>query len=268
MEISKLFTVKNKVVLVTGGGRGIGEMIATGFVSNGAKVYISSRSADVCDKVAARLCEQGPGQCISIPADLQSSEGIKRLVEELKKREDHLDVLVNNAGAYNSQEFEASTEAKWDEIIDLNLKAPYFLTKSLIPLLTAKSTPQDPSRVIMIGSITVWVNSSIPTYMYSISKAGLHRMTEALAPLLGQRNITVNTIAPGILRSEMTKEVFSQFNESMISEFIKKTIPAGRPGSAEDIAGTCIYLASRAGAYTNGATIVVDGCLAHSTVDM
>ncbi|KAL1914245.1 uncharacterized protein VTP21DRAFT_9085 [Calcarisporiella thermophila] len=268
MELSKLFDVKDKIVLVTGGGRGIGEMIATGFVSNGAKVYISSRSAKVCEEVATRLSKQGPGQCISIPADLQSPEGVNCLAEELKNREDHLDVLVNNAAIYNSQDFDSYTEAKWDELMDVNLKAPYFLTKALIPLLTAKSTPQDPSRVIMIGSIAAWVNSSVPNYPYSVSKAGLHRMTEALAPLLGPRNITVNTVSPGFFRTDMTKDFLSQFSEPVLNEFIKNVIPSGRTGTTEDIAGTCIYLASRAGAYTNGATIVVDGCLAHSNVGM
>ncbi|KAL1919973.1 uncharacterized protein VTP21DRAFT_1119 [Calcarisporiella thermophila] len=268
MDISKLFDVKGKVVLVTGGSRGIGEMIATGFISNGARVYISSRSADVCEQVAAKLSKQGPGQCFSIPADLQTPEGVKRLAEELKNREDHLDVLVNNAGVNNSQDFDTYTEAKWDEIIDINLKAPYFLTKSLIPLLSVKNTPQDPSRVIMIGSIANWINVSVPNYAYSVSKAGIHRMTEALAPLLGTRNITVNTIAPGFFRSEMTKVGFSQFSETTINEFIKNAIPAGRTGTPEDIAGTCIYLASRAGAYTNGATIVLDGSVSHIAKDM
>ncbi|KAL1914535.1 uncharacterized protein VTP21DRAFT_8160 [Calcarisporiella thermophila] len=268
MDISKLFDVKGKIVLITGGSRGIGEMIATGFVSNGAKVYISSRSADVCGQVAARLNKQGPGQCISIPTDLQNPESLKHLAEELRKREDRFDVLVNNAGVYNQQDFDTYTEDKWDEIIDINLKAPYFLTKYLIPLLTSKSTQQDPSRVIMIGSVASKLNSAIPTYFYCISKAGLQRMSEALAPLLSQRHITVNTIEPGLFRSEMTKDLFTQFSESVISELMKKRIPSGRAGEPEDIAGTCIYLASRAGAYTNGATIRVDGSLLYSARDI
>ncbi|KAL1918250.1 uncharacterized protein VTP21DRAFT_2910 [Calcarisporiella thermophila] len=263
MDISKLFSVKGKVVLITGGSRGIGEMIATGFVSNGAKVYIASRSVDVCNQVAARLNGQGPGQCISIPADLKHLDGISQLVENLTNRENHLDILVNNAGVTNNQEFDTYTEESWNDIFDVNLKAPYFLTKALIPLLTAKCTQEDPSRVIMIGSIAAMINSPMPSYVYSASKAGLHRMTEALAPLLGRRHITVNSIAPGVFPSEMTKDIISEENEAFLSE-LKKAIPAGRIGESEDIAGTCIYLASRAGAYTNEATIVVDGCVTYA----
>ncbi|KAL1917679.1 uncharacterized protein VTP21DRAFT_4072 [Calcarisporiella thermophila] len=264
MDISKLFSVKGKVVLVTGGSRGIGEMIANGFISNGAKVYIASRSTDVCNQVAARLNEQGPGQCISIPADLKNLDGINRLVEELMKQENRLDVLVNNAGVTNSQDFDTYTEESWDDLFDINLKAPYFLTKALIPLLSAKCTQADPSRVIMIGSVAAMINTPMPSYVvYNISKAALHRMTEALAPLLSYRHITVNSIAPGYFRSELTKDLVSEDNDAFLNK-LKSAIPAGRFGESEDIAGTCIYLASRAGAYTNGATIVVDGCMLYA----
>ncbi|KAL1921460.1 uncharacterized protein VTP21DRAFT_11176 [Calcarisporiella thermophila] len=252
MDISQLFSVKSKVVVVTGGSRGIGKMIASGFVSNGAKVYISSSTAEVCDQVADQLSQQGPGVCVSIPADLTKSEGIKRLVEELEKREDHLDVLVNNAGTSSHHELDTFPETKWDSVLNLNLNTPFFLTQALIPLLTAKCTHQDPSRVIMIGSIVASILPLTPgTYPYSVSKAALHRLAEVLAVDLGKRNVTVNTIAPGYFPTELTKH----YNTEMVGTLI----PVGRGGEPEDIVGTCIYLASRAGSFTNGATLVVDG---------
>ncbi|KAL1921461.1 uncharacterized protein VTP21DRAFT_11177 [Calcarisporiella thermophila] len=252
MEISQLFSVKNKVVVVTGGSRGIGEMIATGFVVNGAKVYITSRSAEVCDRVADKLSTRGPGVCVSIPADLYKPEGIKKFVEELEKRENHLDLLVNNAGAMASHEFDTFPEMDWNYVTGINLNTPFFLTQALIPLLTAKCTHQDPSRVIMIGSVAAYVLPRTPaSYPYAASKAAIHHLTKALAADLGKRNIVVNAIAPGFFPTELAKRVDP---EKMLAE-----IPVGRSGKPEDIVGACIYLASRASSYANGATLVVDG---------
>ncbi|KAI9266982.1 hypothetical protein BY458DRAFT_512412 [Sporodiniella umbellata] len=254
MDISKLFSVKDKVVLVTGGSRGIGEMIATGFVSAGAKVYITSRSADVCYKVAKKLSEQGPGQCIAIPANLQSQQEIVRLITELGRHEDHLDVLVNNAGANWNEAIESYPEDAFDKVINLNLKRIFTLTQASLPLLTARSTADRSSVVINIGSVDGERPPPQDTFAYSASKAGLHHMSRHMAAKLGEQHIRVNAIAPGAFESKMMKATLDRFQEQIVSR-----IPVGRIGTPKDIAGTCIYLASKAGQYTTGAILTVDG---------
>ncbi|KAJ8663196.1 hypothetical protein O0I10_001373 [Lichtheimia ornata] len=254
MDIKNIFDVKGKVVLVTGGSRGIGEMIATGFVSAGAKVYITSRSADVCYKVAEALTAQGPGQCVAIPADLQKLEEVKRLVDELSKKEERLDVLVNNAGANWAESLHDYPDAAFEKVINLNLKRIFTLSQACLPLLTAKASPSSPSRIINIGSIDGIRVPPQETYAYSTSKAGLHHLTRHMASRLGEEGVLVNAIAPGAFQSKMMKATLDAFGE-----IIKSKIPVGRIGSPEDIAGTCIYLSSRAGQYTTGATITVDG---------
>ncbi|KAI9286713.1 hypothetical protein BC943DRAFT_276218 [Umbelopsis sp. AD052] len=254
MNINQLFSVKDKVVLVTGGSRGIGEMIATGFVQGGAKVYISSRSAQACDEVAEKLNKLGPGSCIPIPADLQKSEDVKRLATEIGKREKHLDVLVNNAGATWGSPIDEYPDAAFSKVMNLNVKSIFTLTQACLPLLEAKATADVPSRVINIGSINGINVPAHETYAYSASKAAVHQLTKHLAGKLGHRHITVNAIAPGSFQSKMMKETLEKFGDIIIA-----TVPVGRIGSPEDIAGTAIYLSSRAGQYTNGAVIVVDG---------
>ncbi|RUP06349.1 hypothetical protein BC936DRAFT_140373, partial [Jimgerdemannia flammicorona] len=255
MDINNLFSVKGKVVLVTGGSRGIGEMIATGYVAGGAKVYISSRSKDVCDKVAAELSSRGPGKCISIPADLQKLDEVKRLVAEIAKREDHLDVLINNAGANWAATIAEYPDESFQKVINLNLNRIFSLTQASLPLLAAKSTTENPSSVINIGSIDgirvrlpsphlsstiypiVHHLASVPqvplheTYAYSASKAALHHMTRVMAGHLGHQGITVNAIAPGAFPSKMMKATLAKFKEEIVA-----SVPLARIGSPEDIA--------------------------------
>ncbi|KAL0097952.1 hypothetical protein J3Q64DRAFT_1716029 [Phycomyces blakesleeanus] len=254
MDFPKLFDVKGKVVLVTGGSRGIGLMIATGFVQSGANVYITSRSAHVCTKVAKELNTLGPGRCFSIPANLQDLEEVKRLVKELEKREKHLDVLVNNAGATWGETIEDYPDSAFEKVINLNLKRVFSLTQACLPLLKANAVPSRPSSVINIGSIDGLKVPTQETYAYSASKAGLHHLTSHMAVKLGPDSITVNAIAPGAFPSKMMQATLDAFSDIIIA-----SIPVGRLGSPEDIAGTCIYLSSRAGQYTTGAIIKVDG---------
>ncbi|CAO3649850.1 unnamed protein product [Cunninghamella blakesleeana] len=255
MDTSKLFDVKDKVVLVTGGGRGIGEMIATGFVAAGAKVYISSRSADVCEKVAKELTAKGPGKCFSIPGDLQKLEDIKKIVEELSKVEDHLDVLINNSGANWNAPIDQYPPQAFDKVVNLNLNRVFTLTQACLPLLRAKATNDNPSRVINIGSINgLHPPSHMETFAYSSSKAAVHQLTKHLAGRLGREYILVNALAPGAFQSKMMAETLKKNSEQIL-----KGIPIGRIGSPEDVAGTCIYLSSRAGQYTTGAVITIDG---------
>ncbi|KAG0364481.1 hypothetical protein BGZ54_007451 [Gamsiella multidivaricata] len=254
MQSTSLFSVKDKVVLVTGGGRGIGLMIAHGFVANGAKVYISSRSAKVCDKVAEELSKLGPGQCISIPADLQSLDEVKRLTAEIAKRESKVHVLVNNAGANWGESINTYPDQAFEKVLNLNLKRVFSLTQSMLPLLLAAGTSSSPASIINIGSVDGIRNPSQETYAYSASKAALHQMTRVMAGHLGSKHVTCNAIAPGPFESKMMAQTLKDHGDEIVAG-----VPLGRIGQPEDIAATAIYLASRAGAYTTGAIIPVDG---------
>ena len=177
--MKNLFDISGKVALVTGGSRGIGEMIAEGFVANGVKTYISSRKAEACDATAARLSQQG--ECISIPADLSTREGIAALVGEIKANEAQLDILVNNAGATWGATLEEFPEAAWDKVMDINVKSPFFLTQALLPLLEKSASQEDPARIIMIGSVDGLNVNQLPTFSYGPSKAAVHHLTRMLA---------------------------------------------------------------------------------------
>ena len=177
--MKKLFDVSGKVALVTGGSRGIGEMIAEGYVCSGVKTYISARKAEACDETARRLSEQG--ECISIPADLSTMEGIQALADEIKSREQRLDILVNNAGATWGATIEEFPEAAWDKVMDINVKGPFFLTQALLPLLEASASPEDPARIINVGSIDGLNVNKLGTYSYGPSKAAIHHLTRTLA---------------------------------------------------------------------------------------
>ena len=252
INVSDLFSIKGKVALVTGGSRGIGLMIARGYVEAGAKVYISSRKKEVCDQVAEQLSKIG--ECISIPADLSTAEGSQHLVSELSAREPALHILVNNAGAAWGAPLAEYPESGFDKVMDTNVKAVFFLTRDLVPLLEKGARPGDPARVINIGSIDGLKVPSVENYAYAPSKAAVHHLTRVLAVKLGTHNITVNAVAPGPFESQMTKWLLEHFQEK-----IEKDCPLGRIGSPPDIAGVAIYLASRAGAYVNGVVIPVDG---------
>lgn len=250
--MSDLFSVRGKTVLVTGGSRGIGLMIARGFVEGGAEVFISSRKAEVCEKVAAELSEVG--RCASLPADLGREEECLRLAEEIAARTDRLDVLVNNAGATWGAPMEEYPTSAWDKLLDLNIKAPFFLVRALLPQLTAAGTAENPARVINIGSIDGLHVPNLPTYAYSSSKAALHQLTHVLARELAPRHITVNAVAPGPFESKMMAATLESFGDE-----IRRRVPLGRIGAPDDMAGVALYLASRAGAYLTGVVIPVDG---------
>ncbi len=250
--MKNLFSVEGKVVLITGGSRGIGEMIARGYVENGAKVYISSRKAEVCDRVAEELSDYGT--CISLPFDLGGMDGIEGLANAVKERESRLDVLVNNAGATWGAPIDEYPEDGWDKTVDLNVKSIFFLTQKLLPLLRAAATADAPARVINIASVNGIEPPGLETYAYSTSKAGCIMLTRHLAKRLAPEHILVNAIAPGPFPSKMMAATLAQAGDA-----IAKNNPRGRIGQPEDIAGVAIFLGSRASAYTTGATIPCDG---------
>ena len=256
--MKNLFDISGKVALVTGGSRGIGEMIAEGFVANGVKTYISARKAQACDATAARLSEQG--ECISIPADLSTTEGVNALADDIRSRESQLDILVNNAGATWGAPIEEFPESGWDKVMDINVKGPFFLTQALLPLLEAAATPEDPARIINVGSIDGLNVNRLGTYSYGPSKAAIHHLTRTFASHLAGRNITANAIAPGPFPSKMTAGVAQTMGEE-----IRKHVPLKRWGEPADMAGAAIYLASKAGAYVSGAVLLVDGGIVASS---
>jgi NAD(P)-dependent dehydrogenase (short-subunit alcohol dehydrogenase family) len=247
-----LFSIEGKTALVTGGSRGIGLMIARGFVDAGAKVYISSRKADVCEEVAAELSANGT--CIALPADLSTDAECKRLADEIMAREPTLEILVNNAGANWGAPLAEFPDSAWDRVLDLNVKGVFNLTRYLVPALSAGSRPGDPARVINIGSIDGLHAPDLETYSYSTSKAAVHHLTRVLAKRLAREGITVNAIAPGPFESKMMAATLETFGDAIMA-----ACPLRRIGEPEDMAGTAIYLASRAGAYVTGAVLPVDG---------
>lgn len=261
MNLQELFSIEGKVALVTGGSRGLGEMIATGFLTNGAKVYISSRKAEVCDATAKRLTETTGGQCVSLPANLAEMDGIESLAAEIASREDRLNILVNNAGAAWGAPFDEFPESGWDKVMDTNVKGIFFLTQKLLPLLRAAATQEDPARVINIGSIDGIKTPRFDNFSYGPSKAAVHQLTRQLGAHLVQENIIVNAIAPGPFPTWMlsTGVGYGGQTEGVDWDAVGEANPRGRVGSPQDIAGLAIFLSSRAGAYTVGETITCDG---------
>jgi NAD(P)-dependent dehydrogenase (short-subunit alcohol dehydrogenase family) len=251
-SIHDLFSVKGKVALVTGGGSGIGWMIAEGYARAGARVYIASRKKE---ELEARISELGSeGDCSAIVANLSTEAGCNALGDEIEGREPKLDILVNNAGANWGEPYETFPESAWDRVLDLNVKGVFHLTRRLTPLLEKAATPDDPARVINIGSIDGIGVPSLETYSYSASKAAVHHLTAVLAKKLARKHITVNAVAPGPFQSRMMKATLERAGDAM-----NKMVPLGRIGSPEDMAGVAIYLASRAGAYVSATVIPVDG---------
>ncbi|MBN8557551.1 MAG: SDR family oxidoreductase [Proteobacteria bacterium] len=253
MDVAKLFSLQGRSALVTGGSRGIGRMIAEGFLRAGARVYISARKAEACDAAARELSAIGP--CVSLPADVSTLDGIKALVAAYQKHEPSLDILVNNAGAAWGAPYAEFPESGWDKVADLNLKTPFFLTQALTPLLKAAATDHL-AKVIHIASIDGISVNPWETYSYAASKAGLIHLTKRMALTLAPERIIVSAIAPGPFASEMNKSARDHADE------VAQRTPAGRIGTPEDMAGAAIYLASRAGDYVVGSTLAVDGGVA------
>lgn len=261
MKLENLFSIEGKVALVTGGSRGIGEMIAAGFLANGVKVYVSSRKADVCDATAERLMSEFGGECVSLPSDLSKLAAIETLVEEVAKREERLDILVNNAGASWGAPLDEFPENGWDKVMDTNVKAIFFLTQRLLPLLESGATGEDPARVINVGSVDGLSTPAFENFSYGPSKAAVHHLTRILAAHLVGRNVIVNAIAPGPFPTWMLSTGVGGGGdvEATDWEAVGRTNPRGRVGTAEDIAGLAIFLSSRAGAFTVGDVITCDG---------
>ncbi|TMW64803.1 hypothetical protein Poli38472_008970 [Pythium oligandrum] len=261
MQLNELFNVKDKVVVITGGGRGIGKMMAEGFVKNYAKVYIASRSLKACQETADELNAFGAGKCIALQGNLTTEAGCKELADEIAKRETKVDVLINNSGVSWGGDIHNHPGKAWDRVLDVNVKTPFFVTRDLLPLLDAASTSEDGARVIMVGSVAGVMPQNIETLAYDTSKAAVHHMTRVLAAKLARRpnggRILVNAIAPGLVPTKMANGIVHVTGSSY--EQLEQFIPLGRAGRPHDMAGLAIFLASKASSWITGMIILSDG---------
>ena len=246
-----LFSLAGKVALITGGSRGIGKMIAEGFLHQGAKVYISARKAGPCEETAKELSRLGT--CIALPVDASGLAGAKKMAARYLEHEKSLDILVNNAGAAWGADFDEFPESGWDKVMDLNVKTPFFLTQALHAALKAAGTKERLAKVINIASVDGISVNMQETYSYAASKSGLIHLTKRMAMRLIRDNIAVTAIAPGAFASDMNRDASDH------GETVSKGIPSRRIGTTEDMAGAAIFLASRAGDYVVGSTVIVDG---------
>jgi NAD(P)-dependent dehydrogenase (short-subunit alcohol dehydrogenase family) len=253
-DLQSLFGLEGRVALVTGGGRGIGRMIAEGFITAGAaRVYIASRDGDALARAADEISPDG--RCIPLEADLGTEAGCIGLAQAIASREPALDILVNNSGASWIAPLESFPETAWDKVFQLNLKGPFFLTRAIAPVMKKAARSGDPARIINVGSIAGEIATSMSTYAYGLSKGAVHQLTRMLAKEFAP-DISVNAIAPGRFPTKMTKAIS---DDALRLKAEEAMIPLGRWGRGDDIAGAAVFLASRAGAYVNGAILPVDG---------
>ena len=256
---SDRFNIKGKIAFVTGGSRGIGLMIARGFVEAGARVYICARDEQRCDAAAATLNQLG--ECISLPGDLSKSEEVSRISAAFTNKESKLHVLVNNAGTGWGERIDTFPEKGWDKVTDLNLKSPFFLLQKMLPNLDAAATKADPARVINLGSVDGVHTPLYESYSYAASKAAIHHLTRMLAAHLAGRNINVTALVPGYFDTDMTQPLIDAYGLNTLMSIV----PLDRMGNDADIAGVAVFLASRASAYMTGITLPVDGGLIAGT---
>ncbi len=257
-RIQELFGVAGRTAVVTGGSRGIGEMIAEGFVDAGASVIITARKAEELQATADRLSEKlADGATVTaVPGDLSTVEGVTAFAEAVRAITPTVDILVNNAGATWGAPLDDYPESGWNKLMDVNLRGVFFLTQSLLPELRAAATAEHPARVINIGSVDGLRVPGMEVYAYSASKAAVHQLTRHLAARLAPEHVLVNAIAPGPFESKMM--AFALEDEQMRAA-VAADVPLGRIGTPDDMAGTALFLASRAGAYVTGAVLPVGG---------
>ena len=253
-QCDPLFSLTNKIALVTGGTSGIGSMIVGGLCARGVRTYLTGRDSAQAEAIAAQIAQETGGECFGLAADLKGAGGPADLAAAFAKREDRLDLLVNNAGANAGGSLAETTVEEWDLVLNVHLRAAFFLAQELLPLLKASASDSDPARIINVGSIGGLHIPGWEAHPYNVSKAAVHHLTRSLGKSLGPDRITVNAIAPGPFPSRLTDT-----DSAAVKKSVATFIPLGRPGEADDVIGAVAFLASRAGAYVNGHTIPLDG---------
>jgi NAD(P)-dependent dehydrogenase (short-subunit alcohol dehydrogenase family) len=252
--MSSLFGIEHKTALVTGGAQGMGRMIAEGLVRAGAKVYITSRKPEICENTARELSQFG--ECLAIAADLNTPEAVVALANEVKSREPQLNILINNAGRTWGAPLETFPDKAWAPVMAVNVQGPFTLIRELLQLLVAAASAEDPARIINIGSLAGLRAERLSAYSYAASKAALHHLSRTLAAELAERNITVNSVVPGYFPTQMTAHI--RKDDVEMRELLER-VPLRRLGEADDVAGACIFLSSRAGRYITGSELLLDG---------
>ena len=268
MDLQKLFNIEGKTALITGGSRGIGEMIAAGFLANGVKVYITARKEAPLIEKAKELSEKFNGDCIAIPCDLSNMEGIQKLATDYLQREDSLDILVNNAGAAWGEPYENFSEKGWDKVMDTNVKSMFFLTRDLTPALAKNASDDEPSRVVNIGSIDGINVPIFETFSYSASKAALIQMTKTTAVIEAKKNIRLNCVVPGLMHTPLVERLATKYADGDYAGFVKRRhdqVPMGKMGESWDVAYAVLFLCSDEAKYITGTEIIVDGGLTAAT---
>jgi NAD(P)-dependent dehydrogenase (short-subunit alcohol dehydrogenase family) len=255
LAVSALFDVKDRVCLVTGGGRGIGLMLADALVQNGAHVYLCSRSAAACESAAAALTARGPGRAVALSGDLSTLQGCEAVAAALASRTSVLHVLVNNSGVSWGEPLISGSDHGFGKVFSTNVAAPFHLSRLLLPLLEAGATAERPSSVINVGSIAGLRPQVFPTFAYDASKSALHALSAKLAAWCAGKHVTVNSLAPGYVPTKMS----NQLGAYMEKDALLQSIPLGRMGRAADMAGALLYLASPAGSWVTGIVLPVDG---------
>jgi NAD(P)-dependent dehydrogenase (short-subunit alcohol dehydrogenase family) len=252
--LQNLFSQQNRTALVTGGATGLGRVCAEALLSAGARVLIASRKAEACEEVARELSAIGP--CEGFGGTVASEKGVTALADEVRRRTSELHILINNAGATWGEPFEKFPWIGFDRVLNVNVTGLFMLTRDLMPMLVAAATPDRPSSVINLGSVMGHTTQAETAYSYSASKAAVHHLTRILASEFAERQVTVNAIAPGPFPTNMTK--FALRDEAGQSR-AAKAVPMHRVGRPDDMAGTILFLTGRAGAYTTGAVVPLDG---------
>ena len=242
---------QNKIVLVTGSTRGIGKAIAQAFAKEGAKVMIVGRNQPLADQIRDEIVKDG-GKAQSFVCDVTNLQNVQEIVDKILDKEKSIDILVNNAGVTKDNLLLRMSESDWDQVLNVNLKGVFNCTKVVSrAMLKARQ-----GRIINISSI-IGITGNAGQANYAASKAGMIGFTKSVAREFASRGITANAIAPGYIQTDMTSELNDKMKEAIL-----KNIPLGKLGTAADVAGTCLFLASEEASYITGQTLVVDGGLA------